>query len=71
MGRFLLLKAAAGQALGQDSGGGSTLTMQLSKNTFTSTEAHGFEGIVRKALTWGTGIIIAILFIRKIKSMNK
>ena len=30
-----------------------------------------FEGIVRKALTWGTGIIIAILFIRKIKSMNK
>lgn len=30
-----------------------------------------FEGIVRKSLTWGTGIIIAILFVRKIKSMSR
>ena len=30
-----------------------------------------FEGIVRKAIVWGTGIIIAILYIRKIKDMNR
>ena len=55
------VKAAFGQALGQDSGGGSTLTMQLSKNTFTSTEAHGFEGIVRKF----TDIYISIFQIER------
>lgn len=55
------VKAAAGQALGQDSGGGSTLTMQLSKNTFTSSEAHGFEGIVRKF----TDIYISIFQIER------
>ena len=56
------VKAAAGQAVGQgDSGGGSTLTMQLSKNTFTSTEASGFEGIVRKF----TDIYISIFQIEK------
>ena len=56
------VKAAAGQAVGQgDAGGGSTLTMQLSKNTFTSTEASGFEGIVRKF----TDIYIAIFQIEK------
>ena len=56
------IKAAAGQAVGQgDSGGGSTLTMQLSKNTFTSTEASGFEGIVRKF----TDIYISIFQIEK------
>ena len=42
-------KAAFGQALGKsDSGGGSTLTMQVSKNAATSTEAHGIAGIIRK-----------------------
>ena len=56
------VKAAFGQALGQDSGGGSTLTMQLSKNTFTSSEAHGFEGIVRKF----TDIYISIFQIEQI-----
>ena len=56
------IKAALGQAMGQgDAGGGSTLTMQLSKNTFTSTEASGFEGIVRKF----TDIYISIFQIEK------
>ncbi len=55
------VKAAAGQALGQDAGGGSTLTMQLSKNTFTSSEASGFEGIVRKF----TDIYISIFQIER------
>ena len=56
------VKAALGQAVGQgDAGGGSTLTMQLSKNTFTSTEASGFEGIVRKF----TDIYISIFQIEK------
>lgn len=30
-----------------------------------------FEGIIRKAIIWGTGIIIAILYIRKIKDMTQ
>ena len=33
------IKASYGYFLGNDSGGASTLTMQISKNTFTSTEA--------------------------------
>ena len=41
-------KAAIGQVLGRDAGGGSTLTMQVSKNNFTSFEAGGIEGIIRK-----------------------
>ena len=42
-------KAAFGQALGRsDSGGGSTLTMQVSKNAATNTESHGLAGIIRK-----------------------
>ena len=56
------VKAAAGQAVGQgDSGGGSTLTMQLSKNTFTSKESSGIEGIIRKF----TDIYISIFQIEK------
>ncbi len=55
-------RAAVGQALGQgDSGGGSTLTMQLSKNTFTSKNASGIEGIIRKF----TDIYISIFQIEK------
>ena len=48
------LKAAGGQLItkllggGDNAGGGSTLTMQVVKNTFTSKEDKGFEGIVRK-----------------------
>ena len=56
------IKAAFGQAMGQgDAGGGSTLTMQLSKNTFTDTNDKGFAGIVRKF----TDIYIAIFQIEK------
>ena len=42
------LKASFGQALGQNAGGASTLTMQVSKNQFTSTSSTGIEGIKRK-----------------------
>lgn len=43
------LKASVLQLLGKsDAGGASTLTMQVSKNTHTSTEASGIEGIIRK-----------------------
>jgi len=41
-------KASIGQVLGRDSGGASTLTMQIVKNNYTSTVSKGFEGIVRK-----------------------
>lgn len=42
-------KATIGQLMGNsNAGGGSTLTMQVSKNTFTSTEASGIQGIIRK-----------------------
>ncbi len=43
------VKAALGQISGNSSAGGaSTLTMQVVKNTFTSTTSKGIEGIVRK-----------------------
>lgn len=43
------LKASVGQLLGNDSAGGaSTLTMQVVKQTYTSSESHGIKGIVRK-----------------------
>lgn len=42
------VKAGMGQVLGRDSGGASTLTMQIVKNNYTSTVSSGFEGIVRK-----------------------
>lgn len=55
-------KASLGQIAGQsDAGGASTLTMQVSKNTFTSTESHGIEGIIRKF----TDIYISIFQIEK------
>ena len=42
-------KAVAGQLLGRsDAGGGSTLTMQVVKNAYTSTESSGIGGIIRK-----------------------
>lgn len=42
-------KAAIGQVLGQsDAGGGSTLTMQVSKNAATSVVSSGIKGIIRK-----------------------
>ena len=38
------IKASIGQLLGKDAGGASTLTMQVAKTNFTSTEATGIEG---------------------------
>lgn len=55
------LKAATGQALGQNAGGASTLTMQVSKNFLTSTNSSGFEGIKRKF----TDIYMSIFQIEK------
>ena len=47
LARFI--KASFGQLEGNsNAGGASTITMQLSKNYFTSTEAKGIEGIIRK-----------------------
>ena len=42
------LKATFSQVLGGGGGGASTLTMQVSKNAYTSNVATGFEGIKRK-----------------------
>ncbi len=42
------LKASFSQVLGGGGGGASTLTMQVSKNAYTSNVANGFEGIKRK-----------------------
>lgn len=42
-------KAVAGQLLGHsDAGGGSTLTMQLAKNSYNGTESGGIDGVIRK-----------------------
>lgn len=42
------IKASLGQVLGHNAGGASTLSMQLSKNYFTSDEDTGIQGIIRK-----------------------
>ena len=56
------IKASIGQVLGNSgAGGASTLTMQVSKNAFTSLEASGIEGIIRKF----TDIYMAIFKIEK------
>lgn len=55
------MKASFGQLLGRDAGGASTLTMQVSKNNYTSTTASGFEGIKRKF----TDIYMSIFQIEK------
>lgn len=55
-------KAAFGQVVGQSgAGGASTLTMQVVKNTFTSTEASGWDGIIRKF----TDIYMSIFLVEK------
>ena len=42
-------KAVVGQLLGhEEAGGGSTISMQVIKNSFTDTTTKGFQGIVRK-----------------------
>ena len=56
------VKATLGQLLGNSgAGGASTLTMQVSKNSFTSTEASGIAGIIRKF----TDIYMSIFKIEK------
>lgn len=42
------MKASFGQLLGRNAGGASTLTMQVSKNQYTSTVSSGLDGIKRK-----------------------
>lgn len=42
------LKASAQQLMGHDVSGASTLTMQISKNAYTSKESSGIKGIIRK-----------------------
>lgn len=42
------LKATLSQVVGGGGGGASTLTMQVSKNAYTSNVSSGFEGIKRK-----------------------
>ena len=56
-------KASVYQLLGKNMGGASTLTMQLSKQNYTSTEDTGFEGIKRKF----TDLYIALF---KIEAVN-
>ncbi len=55
-------KAGLGQIAGQSgAGGASTLTMQIVKNNFTSKEARGIKGIIRKF----TDIYMAVFKIEK------
>ena len=56
------VKATIGQVSGNsDAGGASTLSMQVIKNTFTSTEASGIDGIIRKF----TDIYMAVFKLEK------
>ncbi len=56
------LKASIGQLTGNSSAGGaSTLSMQVIKNSFTSTEASGIKGIIRKF----TDIYLAVFKLEK------
>lgn len=55
------LKASLTQVLGHGGGGASTITMQVSKNSFTSFESQGIDGIIRKF----TDIYLSIFKIEK------
>ena len=55
------MKASVSYVAGNNIGGASTLTMQISKNTYTSFDADGFAGIVRKF----TDIYMSIFKIEK------
>ena len=62
------LKATVGQVMGNsDAGGASTLSMQVIKNTFTSTEASGINGIIRKF----TDIYMAVFKLEKTYSKEE
>ncbi len=55
-------KAAFGQVLGNsDAGGGSTISMQVIKNSFTDTTSKGIQGIIRKF----TDIYLAVFKLEK------
>lgn len=56
------IKAAVGQVLGNSgAGGGSTITMQVSKQAYTSPVRNGLEGIIRKF----TDVYLAIFKLEK------
>lgn len=56
------LKASAYQLIGKsEAGGASTLTMQVSKNAYTSTEDTGIKGIIRKF----TDVYVSMFVIEK------
>lgn len=56
------VKASIGQLLGKENAGGaSTLSMQLIKNTYTSFETEGIDGIIRKF----TDIYLAVFKLEK------
>ena len=56
------LKASVGQLLGNsDAGGASTISMQVIKNTMTSSKDSGIEGIIRKF----TDIYLAVFKLEK------
>ena len=56
------VKATIGQLTGnKNAGGASTLSMQVVKNTYTSTEDEGIEGIIRKF----TDIYLAVFKLEK------
>lgn len=59
LGRFA--KASATQLTSGGGGGASTLTMQIVKNTYTSTTATGIKGIIRKF----TDIYMAVFQVEK------
>ena len=55
-------KAAFGHVLGNsDAGGGSTISMQVIKNSFTDTTSKGIQGIIRKF----TDIYLAVFKLEK------
>lgn len=61
LGRFLKASATQLKSGGSSGGGASTLTMQIVKNTYTSTASSGIKGIVRKF----TDIYMAIFQVEK------
>lgn len=62
------LKATLGQVAGHsDAGGASTLSMQVIKNTFTSSVSGGIQGIVRKF----TDIYLAVFKLEKTYSKEE
>lgn len=62
------LKASVGQVAGNsNAGGASTISMQVIKNSFTSTQASGFKGIVRKF----TDIYLAVFELEKTYSKQE